>query len=317
MAPVVIRLNNPRHRQKLAMFDYDWTLVKPKANRKFPKDENDWQWYTDAVPYVLRKHYDDGYGIYVFTNQTKDWKKQHILNSLGSLNIPMTIVIAYNLAEHKPSPVMFKTVMEGKKWKPEGSFFAGDALGRKSDFADTDLGFARSIGVVARSPEELFVLDTDTNGDDVGWRNTGLEEALKKVVPSTKQEVVIMVGYPGSGKSTIAKNLEKQGYLVVDGDTYKTDEKRLAVGMEGLKKGSSVVFDATNLTRKKRALYVGLANSMKLPVRCVFVAVPLERALERNLKRPEEKRVPRVAYYKMQKTFEAPSEDEGFDLVRV
>ncbi len=317
MGPVVIKLNNPHHRQKLAMFDYDQTLVKPKGNRRFPKDEQDWQWYTDAVPYVLRKYYDDGYGIYVFTNQTKDWKKQHILNSLETLKIPMTIVIAYNLAEHKPSSVMFHTIIGDKKWKPEGSFFVGDALGRKGDFADTDRGFANNIGVAVKSPEEVFVLDTDASGDAVGWRNSNLEDALRKVTPLSKQEIIIMTGYPGSGKSTIAQNMKHFGYYVVDGDTYKTDTKRLKVGIHELRTGTSVVFDATNLTREKRAVYVSLAKEMKLPVRCVFVAVSLEKALERNMLRPEGKRVPRVAYYKMQKSFETPSEDEGFDLVIV
>lgn len=317
MTPIVIKLNNPHHRQKLAMFDYDQTLVKPKANRKFPKDEHDWQWYTDAVPYVLRKYYDEGYGIYVFTNQTKDWKKQHILNSLETLRIPITIVIAYNLAEHKPSPIMFQTVMDGKKWKPENSFFVGDALGRRGDFADTDRGFADNIGVDVKSPEDVFMLDTDASGDRVGWRNTKLEDALRKIIPSAKQEIVIMTGYPGSGKSTIAKHMKQFGYFVVDGDTYKTDTNRLKVGTEELRKGISIVFDATNLTREKRAIYINLAREMRLPVRCIFVSVSLEKALERNLQRPEGKRVPRVAYYKMQKTFEAPSEDEGFDLITV
>jgi bifunctional polynucleotide phosphatase/kinase len=317
MAPVVIKLNNPRHRQKMACFDYDHTLVKPKQGRKFPKDENDWQWYTDAVPYTLRKYYDQGYGIYVFTNQTKDWKQQHILNSLDTLNIPMTIVIAYNLAEHKPNPSIFHTVLEGKKWKPEESFFVGDALGRPGDFADSDKKFAENIGVDVKSPDDVFGMDKDTNGRAVLWYNSKLEDALEKVAPSKAQEIVIMVGYPGSGKSTIAEHLEKQGYFVVNGDKHKTDASRVKVGTNELDKGMSVVFDATNLTQEKRAIYINLAKEKKIPSRCIFVATSLERSLERNLQRPEGKRVPPVAYYKMQKTFEAPSSYEGCALLTI
>lgn len=317
MAPVIIKLNNPHHRQKLALFDYDWTLVKPKQGRKFPKDADDWQWNHTTVPYILKQYYDDGYGIYVFTNQTKDWKKQHILNSLETLKLPITIVIAYNLAEHKPNPSIFHTALDGKKWKPEESFFVGDALGRRGDFADSDKAFAKNIGVIVKSPEEVFQLDTDANGDGVVWKDTRIEDAYKKIVPSTKQEIILMVGYPGSGKSTIAEHMKQYGYFIVDGDTYKTDASRLKIGTDELVKGKSVVFDATNLTREKRAIYVDLAKKSRLPVRCIFVAVPLEKALERNMLRPEGKRVPRVAYYKMQKTFEVPSEDEGFDLISV
>ena len=28
---------------KMASFDYDWTLVKPKNDRTFPKDIDDWE----------------------------------------------------------------------------------------------------------------------------------------------------------------------------------------------------------------------------------------------------------------------------------
>lgn len=312
MAPVIIKLNKPRHRQKVAAFDYDWTLVRPKNNRRFPKDADDWQWFRQSVLHVLKRYYDEGYGIFVFTNQTKEWKKQHILNSLSTLNIPMTIVIAYDLAEHKPNPSMFHAAMDGKKFKPESSFFVGDALGRKGDFADTDRGFADNIGVKVLAPEDVFPLEGDEGG-----KFLSPEEAQKLVKPSSSQEIVVMAGYPGSGKSTIAKHLGDHGYAVVDGDVYKTDANRLKVGRAALVEGKSVVFDATNLTKEKRSIYVRLANELVLPVRCVYVSASVTRAMEQNMKRPKEKQVPRVAYYKMQKTFEEPTEDEGFKLVVV
>ena len=43
------KFNNFYIRQKIAAFDMDHTLVKPKNNRKFPKDENDWEWYNESV----------------------------------------------------------------------------------------------------------------------------------------------------------------------------------------------------------------------------------------------------------------------------
>lgn len=36
------------------------------------------------------------------------------------------------------------------------SFFIGDALGRKSDFSDSDKVFAENIGVVIYPPEKVF-----------------------------------------------------------------------------------------------------------------------------------------------------------------
>ena len=47
------KFNNFYIRQKIAAFDMDHTLVKPKNNRKFPKDENDWEWYNESVVGLL------------------------------------------------------------------------------------------------------------------------------------------------------------------------------------------------------------------------------------------------------------------------
>ena len=37
------------------------------------------------------------------------------------------------------------------------SFFVGDALGRKYDFADSDKMFAKNIGILYFPPEDIFV----------------------------------------------------------------------------------------------------------------------------------------------------------------
>jgi bifunctional polynucleotide phosphatase/kinase len=73
------------------MFDYDWTLVKPKSGGTFPKDIDDWVWLRENVPEVIKKYYQQGFGIYIFTNQSKEWKKTQIQKALETLDIPLTI----------------------------------------------------------------------------------------------------------------------------------------------------------------------------------------------------------------------------------
>lgn len=41
----------------------------------------------------------------------------------------------------------------------------------------------------------------------------------------SQQEVIVMVGYPGSGKSTASKQFEEDGYVVLHGDELKTSAK--------------------------------------------------------------------------------------------
>ena len=49
---------------KLACFDYDWTLVKPKDGRTFPVDVDDWKWTYASVPDKLLSLYKEKYSIH-------------------------------------------------------------------------------------------------------------------------------------------------------------------------------------------------------------------------------------------------------------
>ena len=54
-------------RAKIAAFDLDHTLIKPKSGRKFPKDYDDWV-LLDGVKKKLTDLYEDDFKIVVFTN---------------------------------------------------------------------------------------------------------------------------------------------------------------------------------------------------------------------------------------------------------
>ena len=71
--------------------------------------------------------------------------------------------------------------------------------------------------------------------------------------------MIIMVGFPGSGKSTICKrHLIPNKYAHINRDTLKT--RCLKVCEEELKAGKSVVIDNTNPSKKDRAKYIDLAK---------------------------------------------------------
>ena len=131
-------VNNPQLRNKMASFDYDWTLVNPKNGDTFPKSIKDWVWLYPEIPKKLKELYEDGYMIVIFTNQSKEWKCQQISLVMKTLEIPVFIVIATEKETYKPNPVLLKNLLGENNIDKDKSFFVGDALGRPTDLSDSD-----------------------------------------------------------------------------------------------------------------------------------------------------------------------------------
>ena len=72
MAPNIIKIGMFRIRKKMAIFDYDWTLCRPKSNGTFSKSLDDYVWLNKQVPIVLEKLYKDDFCIVVVSNQTRN-----------------------------------------------------------------------------------------------------------------------------------------------------------------------------------------------------------------------------------------------------
>lgn len=302
--PLIYNINNATYRPKMAAFDYDWTLVNPREGKTFPTDICDWEWLLPSVPYTIKQLYESGHMIVIFTNQSKAWKYEQIKLVLSFLHIPLFIVIATNKYEYKPNTIMFDTLFENKTINKSGSLYVGDALGRKSDFADTDKLFAENIGVRFLAPERLFPMTINLNMDSV--------------IEYPKQEVIIMVGYPGSGKSTVASQLCKNTkYVVISGDIYKTSSKMIKQAVPFVEQSKSIIFDATNSSAKKRSEYIEFAKKYNLHVRCFYLQTSLSMSFKYNKLRTDKNQVPKIAYSVYSKYFNEPDENEGFVLEKI
>ena len=299
MPPIIYKINNPIITNMIAAFDYDNTLVQPRDGRMFPKNVDDWMWLYPNIPRKLKKYHNKGYTIVIFTNQTKEWKCDQIKNVMETLDIPIIVCIAMNKIEHKPNTIMFDSIIDKNKINMDESFFIGDALGRKNDFSDSDKMFAINIGIKYKSPEQFFIKKIKNTID------------YNIDIPKHK-EVVIMVGYPGSGKSTLVnKVFRENNYLIVSGDIYKTSSKMIKVANDNIDNNMSIVFDATNSNKKKRAEYISFANKIKYPVRIIHMNTSFKESYERNLMRDESMVVPKIAYSVYNKYFEEPTNEEA------
>ena len=287
-----------RYRKKVASFDYDHTLVKPQKGT-FSLHLNDWTWLRENVPIILKNLYKKNHAIVIFTNQSKDFKIEQIKLVLGTLNIPIRVYVGVSEQARKPNSFMWDIFSEKRNIDKSKSFFVGDALGRVGDWSDSDKVFSEAIGLKIHSPEETFPFE---------------KKLVNPFVASNTQELVLMMGYPGSGKSTYVQHIPRN-YTKLHGDDLKTDAKKKKALKQALSEKKSVVLDATHASKKKRSLFVSIAKEHDVKIRLVHVNTSFDESKSRNAQR--ETKVPLMALYLYRKHFEVPELCEGFQEIIV
>lgn len=141
--------------------------------------------------------------------------------------------------------------------------------------------------------------------------------------------IQIIVGIPGSGKTTYCKEYvnKSKRFVHISSDNIRKEilgteqdqsdnNKVFSIMQErtlsALQKGYSVLYDATNLTRKDR---LRIINSCPAYVQkeAIICWAPIETCIERDLNR--NRTVGKDIIDKMLKRFQAPFFDEGIDRI--
>lgn len=142
--------------------------------------------------------------------------------------------------------------------------------------------------------------------------------------------LILLVGVPGSGKTTYAKKyIEKKSAVHLSSDTIRKElygdesiqgnpaevfslmQKR---AVESLNEGHDVLYDATNVTRKDRASIIGICPKFA-KIEAHIIWAPIETCIERDSVR--ERTVGKAVIDKMLKRFQALYYDEGIDEIKV
>lgn len=273
---------------KIAGFDFDGTLVRPKEGRVFPKNKDDWRWMRPSVPERLRALAAEGWRLVIITDQTKRWKADMIADVVAAVGVPIDVIIHWDTKKPNTDAVIARGLVP--------SFYVGDAAGRTgSDWSNCDREFAERLGIPFHTPEEFFPVASP-------------RERTVPSVGAVPREVIVMVGYPASGKSTIARNLaERAGYHHVDGDVFPTPTAMIREAKRHPDR--PIVFDSTGGTQKRRAVFLEWAAAEGRPARIVWVTTDIDTAMDWNTARGAT--VPHVAYYVYRKHFEPPTEAEA------
>ena len=144
-----------------------------------------------------------------------------------------------------------------------------------------------------------------------------------------RPSLILLVGIPGSGKTTYAEKYIKEnpnavhlssdkiraelwGNEATQGDNNEVFSLMQSRAIYALNNGQSVVYDATNVTRKDRSYIITLCPKFA-KIECYIIWAPIETCIERDAAR--ERTVGKEVIDRMLKRFQAPYYDEGIDEI--
>lgn len=145
-----------------------------------------------------------------------------------------------------------------------------------------------------------------------------------------KKILIVMCGIPASGKSTVTKKLSRWlgDIPAVSMDNIREEwfgtrkcqdrgDEIYAQSIEDVlfafEYYNIVIYDATNRTKKARKKLVEtICKYYNCLIYCVYMATPLDTAIERNKNRDKNIQVPEAVIRRMYATLDPPTEEEKY-----
>ena len=148
-------------------------------------------------------------------------------------------------------------------------------------------------------------------------------------------KLMVMVGIPGSGKSTFAKHYsedannmptvwisrdevryslisDKDEYFAKEKDVFKVFAKKIN---EALAEGKNVIADATHINAQSRKKLLASVTIPNIQIEACVMETSLQECLKNNEKRSGRACVPKEAILRMYRQFEYPTFAEGFSSI--
>jgi bifunctional polynucleotide phosphatase/kinase len=219
------------------------------------------------------------------------------------------------------------------------SFYCGDAAGRvynssSKDFSYTDMFFAKNAKMRFYTPEQFFLSDTKNYNIVHPYQNLDLKkifqpspnknkqmEQLDSLIESSiingKKICFIMVGCPGSGKTTIRHYIMKNPLITNDIFVLSGDDKSSIKEYNKAINNKNIIIDSTNPSFDHRNKYYSSLNSDIYDF--IVFNLNIDKTICRHLnwvrynisinKSDEQLIIPEIAYRIYLKKYEDPNLD--------
>ncbi len=324
----------------IAGFDLDWTVIKTKSGNIFPKNKSDWEIWNPKVLTKLAELASDPDCLIVFISNQKGVGipnknylsvkefKEKINNIHQALGVDFIFIASLKddiYRKPRVGSIDFLIKEESINIDISRSFYVGDMAGRPGDRTDSDIKFAKNLNVPFYTPEEFFL----NNNSLKNYKLTGylLNNNSKNTKINLKPEsnsMVIISGYPGSGKSHLANKIINTPNLNPNQEPFNLYSRDLLQGkfykklVESMELNKPVVVEGLYPSNQSRQELKTLAEKYHYNTTYIYVKTTYELSYHLNLYRnlfEEKPKVPEIVYMKYRKSFEYPNEEDWNEII--
>tara|TARA_B100001063_G_scaffold242656_4_gene271758 strand:- start:2175 stop:2777 length:603 start_codon:yes stop_codon:yes gene_type:complete len=154
--------------------------------------------------------------------------------------------------------------------------------------------------------------------------NKQIEKTLEHLISLKRNKVVILSGYPGSGKSTITNVLKENNYKVLSMDDNIKNYKELldkTIKMIEYNNDQNIVLDGTFLKQEQIDIFSFINDIQGYDLITIYIDIPIKFAYFNNIKRCLDRRnnrtvIPIRVYQAMEKSKNIKVPNNNYYVIR-